>query len=396
MKHTYKWPPSGLYDISVVESWLSDQGRAGYFPKKIRGERIAFVKGEPAEIRYRLEPVVDHWEKQPSDEMQAYYKEAGWDYVDAIKSVMGSECYLWQSNRADIGELHTDPVVQSEAYQEFYKRRRVGILFYVVLIAVIWILSVIAPFWLGMSIRYLLSSSYMFLLVLAETIMTVKMVRRVHDIGKLKKALAEGVGMNHTVTYHRKEQMRKVGWVLRWIGFVFILWCCYYSFTQIWSEEISDVADPLPFLSLEVIEQREHTLLLDGMADNINGSNTVVHSATPIVLPHEYSFFQDGQTADGVVSARTDYYELGFALIVQPLFNELLEGALVEGDIDKGEKTVTKLSHPYFDRVVLVETASRDRLLACQGKQLIEIRYTGEVDLRDRLDDLAEVFETAK
>lgn len=122
-------PYSG-YDVPAIEFWLEEMARRGLHLDTFVGQYALFNKGEPAEVRYRLEPWADT--AVLDDEMKSLYEAAGWEYVQKI---MNEHFHLWRSIRPDARELHDDPIVQSYGFEWAEKRARNNLLVWAGLMA---------------------------------------------------------------------------------------------------------------------------------------------------------------------------------------------------------------------------------------------------------------------
>ena len=117
MRYSYKRPTFDFYDTVAMECWLSDMAKIGLL---YDGNNIAyfrFLKAEPQEICYRVEPTLSD-DTEPSEEMLSAYADAGWEFVTR----QGNLFFIWRSTRDDATELHTDPIVQSESYRRLCKK----------------------------------------------------------------------------------------------------------------------------------------------------------------------------------------------------------------------------------------------------------------------------------
>ncbi|MEG1242962.1 MAG: hypothetical protein RSD32_08400, partial [Oscillospiraceae bacterium] len=120
------------------------------------------------------------------------------------------------------------------------------------------------------------------------------------------------------------------------------------------------------------------------------------HQWTPLV-PEHYEMHQEGaeqprKWADGsgyyAPSASTEYYRLTFSVFAPALFDELMEKYLWEDE----EYTITQPEA--FDRTVLAQNEFVTHLFVQSGNQVIYICYQGDVDLSERLDELANVLSS--
>lgn len=110
--------PYSLYDVPAMEYWLEEMARRGLHLDVMWGYFADFRRGEPAEVRYRLEPWADSVPRL-DEEVEAMYEAAGWEYVQQL---MAENFHLWRSVRPDARELHDDPIVQSYGFAWAEKR----------------------------------------------------------------------------------------------------------------------------------------------------------------------------------------------------------------------------------------------------------------------------------
>lgn len=103
-------------DMDHFEGWLEEMARKGLLFERMSYWGVVFRRGEPAAIRYRLEPAGRLWTRESKD----YCKELGWDYLGQA----GQHFELYANPDPEAPELHTDPVVQSYALDLLGKRLR--------------------------------------------------------------------------------------------------------------------------------------------------------------------------------------------------------------------------------------------------------------------------------
>lgn len=129
-----------VYDIPAVESWLEEQAREGWLLETyLLGIRLR--RGEPGQVRYRLEP----WNGpvgEPDDSQRALYEELGWEYVcDWVRPFR-----VFRSTAPNPVELHTDPVVESWNYRPLRRSATVR-LFATVLAAALTLSGLFLAIW---------------------------------------------------------------------------------------------------------------------------------------------------------------------------------------------------------------------------------------------------------
>lgn len=116
---TVKKPvPCSIYDIRGIQEWLDEMARQGLFLKEVnpRFERAEFEVGDPAPVRYRLDPVSRKGKED--DEHVALYAQMGWNYVDRI----GRRYCIFSCADPEAPELYTDPQSLSLAMDSLVRR----------------------------------------------------------------------------------------------------------------------------------------------------------------------------------------------------------------------------------------------------------------------------------
>ena len=111
--------PCPAYDVERIESWLQDLAREGWV---LEGQSaywlgfFTFVKAEPQEIRYRLEPKKErhsNFTNAPDEEEEDLYKEYGWEFVTQFHYF-----YIYRTADPNARELNTDYAVQATALKQ--------------------------------------------------------------------------------------------------------------------------------------------------------------------------------------------------------------------------------------------------------------------------------------
>lgn len=397
MKHTRKLPPCDLCDVPAMENWLSDQAKKGLLlDGRCRSfSRLRFLKGEPADIRFRLEPNPDK-NSAPSPNMREAYEEAGWEFVITLEKLF----FVWKSTRPDAEELHTDPIIQSEDYRRIYKRLAreaiTSVIGTVIILAII-----LAPFFLSSYHTYrFLINPFQPLILMMWFIACGRVILRLQTVRRLKQRLSQGIGAEHKKDYRRGNGLHLIMQRLQTVGLAFVLVVGVLMLTSQWRRTISHIDRPLPFLPLDVIEQSDDFSwpAQELPYKRVNAWNNVTHIWS-LLVPVYYDFHQQGDAQDRTWTysagtywpqADTEYYQVAFSIFSNSFFEDLV------GENLSKKYTVTELSHPEFDRVVYATRNDFSRLFALRGKQIVIIRYHGDADLSQRLDALAEALEAGK
>lgn len=126
---TVKKPmPCSLYDMEGIQSWLDELARQGLFLQKFsyHRDRAVFEAGEPAPVRFRLDPIVPGYDH---DERKELYAQAGWELA---ATVTGLYC-VYSCADPSVPELYTDPQSLSCAVKRLFRRllRKNGLFFLV-------------------------------------------------------------------------------------------------------------------------------------------------------------------------------------------------------------------------------------------------------------------------
>lgn len=331
MKYSYKRPSFDFYDTVAMECWLSDMAKKGLLYTGNNLAYFRFLKAEPLNICYRVEPTTND-ALEPSDEMLSAYTDAGWEFV----ANQGNQFFIWKSTRPDATELHTDPIVQSESYRRLCKKLTRTAAF--TGLCVVAIFAIILGGFL-VSDRpvtlFLTSSLYIFLAVF-ELFIVAQVVQQARSALRIKKMLADGFSLNHKKDYHKEYRVYRIMNILSLLFSIAILVTALLTLTTDWRKNTVDVIEPLPYLSLDLIEQSEEFAWAEPafMFDSdIDYNNYVDYSWTPLV-PEHYEIHQEGadqshKWPDGSgyysPSASTEYYRLAFSVFAPALFDELME-----------------------------------------------------------------------
>lgn len=109
-----KLRPTDYWRIGEHESWFEYMASQGLHLKKMGRWFAKFTKGEPKQMRYRIEVSCN---KAITSEQKEMYSENGWDYV----TIHGSFNVFSSPVELNAPELHTDPAEQSYTLKELDK-----------------------------------------------------------------------------------------------------------------------------------------------------------------------------------------------------------------------------------------------------------------------------------
>ena len=394
MKYCYKRPAFDFYDTVAMECWLSDMAKKGLLYADNNLAYFRFLKAEPQNICYRVEPITND-EMEPSDEMLSAYTDAGWEFV----AHQGNQFFIWKSTRPDATELHTDPIVQSESYRRLCKkliRSAVGTGLCVVVIFLILLGGFLVS---DRPVTLFLASSLYLLLAISELFGVAQVVKQAKSALRIKKMLADGFSLSHKKDYHKEYRVYRIINVLSLLFSIAILTTAVLTLTTDWRKSVVNVEQPLPYLSLDLIEQSEEFAWAEPVFifdPDIDYTNYVDFTWT-LWVPEHYEIYQEGaeqshKWPDGSgyysPSATTEYYRLTFSAFAPALFDELMELHLWENE----EYIIYEPDA--FDRTVIAKDEYMTHLFVQWGKQVVYIRYHGYADLGERLELLADALSS--
>lgn len=133
MKKNIRLMPYSIYEAPALEEWFSAQSEKGLFLDSANWIFAVFSKGEPRKITYHLE-VITGQDAIPSAELLESYSAFGWEYL----SCMSGLYHIFATVTEKPAELHTDPIVQSLAFEKIEKRVSSG--FFTCILLMLYIL----------------------------------------------------------------------------------------------------------------------------------------------------------------------------------------------------------------------------------------------------------------
>ena len=135
MKKKIRFMPNSIYEAPALESWFSAQSEKGLFLDSANWIFAVFFKGEPNKTAYHLE-VITGEHAVPPKELLDSFNAFGWQYV----SCMSGLYHVFANDAENPVKLHTDPIVQSLAYEKIEKRVNNG--FFTCILLMFYILFV--------------------------------------------------------------------------------------------------------------------------------------------------------------------------------------------------------------------------------------------------------------
>lgn len=388
MRNTvYKLIPVDFVDVDRFEGWAEDMARRGLYLHHLTPFLFAaFQRGEPAPVRYRLEPRGSFW----SRESQNYCRSLGWAFVCQV----GRWFDLYRNDDPEAPELHTDPVVHSYALDRVSRSLRI-LTAVLVLCFVGELAALLLPYLLSDTpVRLLLNASGITALSVLVLFLVLGMeFRSLGSFFRLRRRLREGIVPG-------RQSWRFTGrWNLGLLLFDLVLLAALIASPLVlrsveWEGELATAERPFPILELRELESNP---ALEAVPSPITleifgyDSHNYVRRNWSLLAPGQYEVEQrltDGR--DYEPSLTMEWYRLSLPFLASPLLDELVY-RYTEYNSFPDEYIVSELTLPGFDRAVLVQDNRwpGQELFLQAGNVVIYLDYSGAQDLTGRPELLA-------
>ena len=184
-------------DMDHFEGWLEEMARKDLLFERMSYWGVVFRRGEPTNLRYRLEPAGRLWTRESKD----YCRELGWDYLGQA----GQHFELYANPDPEAPELHSDPVVQSYALDLLGKWLR----WYLGGVAVLTLLLAVVLF----SILTQQAEIFIFpnlCLLVFDLVVLAQEIRTYASFFRLRRQLAEGTPPQRDGSWRISMRWRKL------------------------------------------------------------------------------------------------------------------------------------------------------------------------------------------
>ena len=388
MRNTvYKLIPVDFVDVDRFEGWAEDMARRGLYLHHLTPFLFAaFQRGEPAPVRYRLEPRGSFW----SRESQNYCRSLGWEFVFHV----GRWFDLYRNDDPEAPELHTDPVVHSYALDRISRSLRI-----LTAVLVLCFVGELA----ALLLPYLLSDAPVLLLLDVSGISTLSILvlllllwvefRSLGSFFRLRRRLRKGIVPG------RQSWRSSARWYFGLLLFDLVLLAALIATPLVmrsveWEGELATAERPFPILELRELEGDP---ALEAVPSPITleifgyDSHNYVRRNWSLLAPGQYEVDQH-LTGSGDYEPRLDmlWYRLSLPCLASPLLDDLISWY---SDLRYAPEhyTVTEPELPGFDRAVLVQDNRwpGQELFLQAGNVVIYLDYSGAQDLTGRPELLA-------
>ena len=356
------------YDPRGIEQWLSERAAEGKL--LLRGDE--FVIGEPCECRYHLEPALD--DDDPDKRTRETRAQMGWDYVCRTKDGI---FYIWRGGMSARAPSPR-PCTDSYAYRRLRKKMRGSYFLPLVSLAsfavIVYILAYLPELPILSLITMTKSAALQIIaLFLSCFLALLSDAQERREMRALKRAMED---------CERTEKMQRNRWARlnRLLGIVMSVLPLMLIVSVGSGSPYSEAYDEptLPYLRAEELGgdpfdwcyQRDLSTPLGGHVYSVGET------------PHA-GMIDDWEQ----LSTEVDFYAPRISVLATPLTHELRDYFMGSG--------AQTLSLDSFDEAYYAENTSGDTqfLILRRGGEVLYFRTAAGDDLRDRLEEFAELFD---
>ena len=356
------------YDPRGIEQWLSERAAEGKL--LLRGDE--FVIGEPCECRYHLEPALD--DADPDKRTRETRAQMGWDYVCRTKDGI---FYIWRGGMSARAPSPR-PCTDSYGYRRLRKKLRGSYFLPLVSLAafaaIVYILAYLPELPILSLITMTKSAALQIIaLLLGCFLALLSDAQERREMRALKRAMED---------CERTEKMQRNRWARlnRLLGIVMSVLPLMLIVSVGSGSPYSEAYDEptLPYLRAEELGgdpfdwcyQRDLSTPLGGHVYSVGET------------PHA-GMIDDWEQ----LSTEVDFYAPRISALAKPLTRELRDYFM-----GSGAQTISLDS---FDEAYYAENTSGDTqfLILRRGGEVLYFRTAAGDDLRDRLEEFAELFD---
>lgn len=356
------------YDPRGIEQWLSERAAEGKL--LLRGDE--FVIGEPCECRYHLEPALD--DDDPDKRTRETRAQMGWDYVCRTKDGI---FYIWRGGMSARAPSPR-PCTDSYAYRRLRKKMRGSYFLPLISLAsfavIVYILAYLPKLPILSLITMTKSAALQIIALLLSCFLALLSdAQERREMRALKRAMED---------CERTEKMQRNRWARlnRLLGIVMSVLPLMLIVSVGSGSPYSEAYDEptLPYLRAEELGgdpfdwcyQRDLSTPLGGHVYSVGET------------PHA-GMIDDWEQ----LSTEVDFYAPRISALATPLTHELRDYFMEDG--------AQTLSLDGFDEAYYAENTSGDTqfLILRHGGEVLCFRTAAGDDLRDRLEEFAELFD---
>lgn len=366
------------YDPRGIEQWLSERAAEGKL--LLRGDE--FVIGEPCECRYHLEPALD--DADPDKRTRETRAQMGWDYVCRTKDGI---FYIWRGGMSARAPSPR-PCTDSYGYRRLRKKMRGSYFLPLVSLAsfavIVYILAYLPKLPILSLITMTKSAALQIIpLLLSCFLALLSDAQERREMRALKRAMED---------CERTEKMQRNRWARlnRLFGIVMsvlpLMLIIYVGSGSPYSEAYDEPT--LPYLRAEELGgdpfdwcyQRDLSTPLGGHVYSVGET------------PHA-GMIDDWEQ----LSTEVDFFAPRISALAKPLTRELRDYFMGSG---AQTLSIDGFDEAYYAEFIKPNTRLSNEpdevhqfLILCRGGEVLYFRTAAGDDLRDRLEEFAELFD---
>ena len=356
------------YDPRGIEQWLSERAAEGKL--LLRGDE--FVIGEPCECRYHLEPALD--DDDPDKRTRETRAQMGWDYVCRTKDGI---FYIWRGGMSARAPSPR-PCTDSYGYRRLRKKMRGSYFLPLVSLAsfavIVYILAYLPELPILSLITMTKSAALQIIALLLSCFLALLSdAQERREMRALKRAMED---------CERTEKMQRNRWARlnRLLGIVMSVLPLMLIVSVGSGSPYSEAYDEptLPYLRAEELGGDPFDWCYQRDLSTPLGGHVYSVGETPYV-ERVNDWWQ--------YSTEVDFFAPRISALAKPLTRELRDYFMGSG--------AQTLSLDGFDEAYYVKNAFEDAqfLLLRRGGEVLYFRTAAGDDLRDRLEEFAELFD---
>ena len=402
MKKTRKLLPVEPYEISALESWLSDQSAEGLRLIDLNTFWGVFEQGEPHRLQYHMEPKDPSYNTEPPLSQKENYQEKGWHFLCSFSRFF----YVFFAEEGAL-PLHEDPAEEGALYQSINGGRKTQLFNgFLLLVGFLLMLSDLLLFFQRDAYHLVtfpdvpLDNIFVFLIALLS-------YRRERGFQLLQADFFDRECLHKRADWDDPSLRRKhhlqyfVG--LLTVLTLFLPWLPFcFSFSE---KPLAELKHPVPMVSLAAIENDPNFYPIDTYIQKDFPSDTTgwerkaehAFSSPTVGAPVDLSYNQAGRIA-GKTDEQGNPYESVLWVDYRQLSSFVSPTDYLkeyfERESYREEAKPTLLTDTPFEYAVLVKTEELTELYLVQGQKILELSYYhGDADLTDYYDLYQQVLE---
>ena len=356
------------YDPRGIEQWLSERAAEGKL--LLRGDE--FVIGEPCECRYHLEPALD--DADPDKRTRETRAQMGWDYVCRTKDGI---FYIWRGGMSARAPSPR-PCTDSYGYRRLRKKMRGSYFLPLVSLAafaaIVYILAYLPELPILSLITMTKSAALQIIALLLSCFLALLSdAQERREMRALKRAMED---------CERTEKMQRNRWARlnRLLGIVMSVLPLMLIVSVGSGSPYSEAYDEptLPYLRAEELGGDPFDWCYQRDPSTPLGGHVYSVGETPYA-----GMIDDWEQ----LSTEVDFYAPRISALAKPLTRELRDYFMGSG--------AQTLSLDSFDEACYANDPSGDTqfLILRRGGEVFYFRTAAGDDLRDRLEEFAELFD---